>query len=56
MTRSGAEAKRLYSGFDGYLVTDACDSYEKAEGVTRALCWSHYPRSIVILGELPTSA
>ena len=46
-TRSGAEAKRLYSGFDGYLVTDACDSYEKAEGVTRALCWSHLRRHYI---------
>lgn len=43
-TRSGAEAKRLYAGFSGYLVTDACDSYENIEGVTRALCWSHLRR------------
>ena len=43
-TRSGAEAKRLYTGFAGYLVTDACDSYEKVEGVSRALCWSHLRR------------
>lgn len=46
-TRSGAEAKRLYAGFSGYLVTDAWDSYEKVEGVTRALCWSH-PRRYYI--------
>ena len=43
-TRSGAEAKRLYAGFSGYLATDAWDSYEKAEGVTRALCWSRLRR------------
>ena len=43
-TRSGAEAKQLYAGFSGYLVTDAYDGYEKVEGVTRALCWSHLRR------------
>ena len=43
-TRSGEEAKRLYEGFKGYLVTDAYAGYEKVENIRRALCWSHVRR------------
>ena len=43
-TRSGDEAKMLYSRFKGYLVTDAYIGYEKVEGIIRALCWSHLRR------------
>ena len=43
-TRSGEEAKTLYEGFKGYLVTDAYAGYEKVESIRRALCWSHVRR------------
>lgn len=43
-TRSGEEAKALYEGFKGYLVTDAYAGYEKVENIRRALCWSHVRR------------
>lgn len=43
-SRSGAEARKLYAGFQGYLVTDACSSYEQVEGIARSLCWSHLRR------------
>lgn len=45
--RSGKEARHLYEGFQGYLVTDAYAGYEKVEGVRRCLCWSHVRRYYV---------
>ena len=46
-TRSGSIARELLKGFDGYLVTDAYAGYEKAEGIRRALCWSHCRRYFI---------
>lgn len=46
-TRSGDEARELYAGFQGYLVTDGYTGYEKVEGITRSLCWSHLRRYYV---------
>ena len=43
-TRSREEARKLYAGFSGYLVTDAYTGYETLDGVIRALCWSHVRR------------
>lgn len=43
-SRSGEDARKLYAGFHGYLVTDACSSYEQVEDITRSLCWSHLRR------------
>lgn len=47
-TRNGDIAMKLLEQFQGYLITDAYAGYEKVDNITRALCWSHYPRSIVI--------
>ena len=43
-SRNGDTAAELLSGFHGYLVTDAYSGYEKVEGITRCLCWSHVRR------------
>ena len=47
-TRNGDIAMKLLEQFHGYLITDAYAGYEKVKNITRALCWSHYPRSIII--------
>ena len=47
-TRNGDIAMKLLERFQGYLITDAYAGYEKVENITRSLCWSHYPRSIVM--------
>ena len=46
-TRSGDIARNLLKNFHGYLVTDAYAGYEKAEDVTRALCWAHCRRYFI---------
>ena len=43
-TRSGDHAKEFLAGFQGYHVSDAYEGYEKVEGITRCLCFSHLRR------------
>lgn len=43
-TRSGDHAKAFLRGFHGFHVSDAFDGYEKVEGITRCLCYSHLRR------------
>jgi transposase len=43
-TRSGDHAKKFLEGFHSYHVSDAYDGYEKVEGITRCLCFSHLRR------------
>ncbi|HEX3028172.1 MAG TPA: IS66 family transposase [Clostridia bacterium] len=43
-TRSGDHAKNFLAGFSGFHVSDAYDGYEKVEGITRCLCFSHLRR------------
>ena len=49
--RAGANASEFLKGFNGYLHTDAYAGYEMVKDVTRCLCWSHYPRNIIIREE-----
>jgi transposase len=43
-TRSGDHAKEFLAGFKSFHVSDAYDGYEKVEGITRCLCFSHLRR------------
>jgi transposase len=43
-TRSGDHAKKFLEGFHSYHVSDAYAGYEKVEGITRCLCFSHLRR------------
>lgn len=43
-TRSGDHARIFLEGFHGYHVSDAYAGYEKVEGITRCLCFSHLRR------------
>jgi transposase len=43
-TRAGDHAKKFLAGFHGFHVSDAYDGYEKVEGITRCLCYSHLRR------------
>ncbi|HEX2925826.1 MAG TPA: IS66 family transposase [Ruminiclostridium sp.] len=43
-TRSGDHARKFLSGFQSFHVSDAYDGYEKVEGITRCLCFSHLRR------------
>ncbi|MCB2357059.1 IS66 family transposase [Clostridium estertheticum] len=43
-SRSGDHAKKFLGGFHGYHVSDAYSGYEKVEGITRCLCFSHLRR------------
>ena len=43
-TRSGDHAKKFLAGFSGFHVSDAYAGYEKVEGITRCLCFSHLRR------------
>lgn len=43
-SRSGEHAKIFLAGFTGYHVSDAYAGYEKVEGITRCLCFSHLRR------------
>lgn len=58
-TRHSDHPKEYYKDFKGILVIDGLSRYHKIarelEYLENANCWAHYPRSIVILGELPTS-
>ena len=59
-TRNASHPREFLKDFSGVCVTDGCQVYhaieEEREDLRTAGCWSHYPRSIIILGELPTSA
>lgn len=43
-SRSGDHAQKFLEGFHGYHVSDAYAGYEKVEGITRCLCFSHLRR------------
>jgi len=43
-TRSGDHAKEFLASFQGFHVSDAYEGYEKVEGITRCLCFSHLRR------------
>lgn len=43
-TRSGEHARKFLAGFQGFHVSDAYEGYEKVEGITRCLCFSHLRR------------
>ncbi len=59
-TRNASHPRGFLKDFNGVCVTDGYQVYHTVENEREDLkiagCWSHYPRSIVILGELPTSA
>lgn len=46
-TRNGDHARDFLKGFNGYLVSDAYQGYEKVENITRCYCWSHLRRYFV---------
>ena len=48
-TRSGDHAKKFLEGFRGFHVSDAYAGYEKVEGITRCLCFSHLRRYYLCL-------
>lgn len=43
-TRGGSNAANFLKDYKGYLHTDGYKAYDKVEGVTRVLCWSHVRR------------
>jgi transposase len=46
-TRSGDHAARFLGDYDGYLVCDGYDGYNKLKNVTRCGCWAHVRRKFV---------
>jgi transposase len=46
--RSGNYPQKFLDRFTGYLHSDAYAGYKKVDNITRCLCWSHYPRCIII--------
>lgn len=46
-TRNGNHAKTFLEGFNGYLISDAYQGYEKVDNITRCYCWSHLRRYFV---------
>lgn len=54
--RAGANAADFLEGYKGYLHTDGYKGYGKVKGITRCLCWSHYPSSIIIREKLIKTA
>ena len=46
-TRNGANANAFLKGFNGYLISDAYQGYNKVTGVTRCYCWAHLRRYFV---------
>ena len=44
--------ERLLAGYRGYLVTDDYAGYNSLRDLRRCSCWAHYPRRIVIRGDL----
>ena len=59
-SRRADHPREFLKNFSGTVVTDGYQVYhtisDEREDLKVAGCWVHYPRSIVILGELPTSA
>ena len=59
-SRNASHPREFLKDFKGICVTDGYQVYHtierEREDLRIAGCWAHYPRSIVILGELPTSA
>ena len=59
-TRKTDHPEQFLKDYSGVLVTDGYQVYhsleKKRDDLQVAGCWIHYPRSIVILGELPTPA
>lgn len=45
--RSGEFPKRFLVDYKGYVHTDAYKGYEKVNGITRCLCWTHLRRYFV---------
>ena len=43
-TRNGQTAADFLKGYEGYLVCDGYDGYNKVTGVTRCGCWAHARR------------
>lgn len=43
-TRSGAVVKQVVGNYSGYLQTDGCASYNKAENAVQIGCWAHTRR------------
>ena len=46
-TRNGDNAVRFLGDFNGYLVCDGYDGYNKLKSVTRCGCWAHARRKFV---------
>lgn len=46
-TRNGDNAKKFLNEFQGYLISDAYQGYDKVDGVTRCYCWAHLRRYFV---------
>ena len=59
-TRNQTHPREFLKNYKGICVTDGYQVYHSLEKEVEELkiagCWVHYPRSIVILGELPTPA
>ena len=59
-SRRADHPREFLKDFSGIVITDGYQVYHKLgkerEDLSIGGCWIHYPRSIVILGELPTSA
>ena len=47
-SRKGACAERVLGGYTGIVISDGYSGYNILSKATRAGCWAHYPRSIVI--------
>lgn len=45
--RSGTYPQNFLKNYKGYIHTDAYKGYEKVDGITRCLCWTHLRRYFV---------
>lgn len=43
-TRAGYNAQAFLNGFQGYLMTDGYQGYNRLPGVVRTCCWAHVRR------------
>lgn len=46
-TRNGDNAAEFLSGFQGYLMTDGYQGYNKVPGIRRCSCWAHIRRYLI---------
>ncbi|MEA4805933.1 IS66 family transposase [Acetobacterium wieringae] len=46
--QAGKNASEILSEYKGYLHTDAYSGYGVVKNIKRCLCWSHYPRTMII--------